>query len=57
MDCPVALARRGRPRVQLGWPAAKSRARGGVRGPQPCLSMRGLALPTRRDHLETRGTT
>jgi hypothetical protein len=39
--------------VQLDWPATKSRARGGVRGPQPCLSTRGLALPARRDSLET----
>jgi hypothetical protein len=41
--------------VQLGWPAAKSRACGGVRGPQPCLSTHDLDLPARRDRLETRG--
>jgi hypothetical protein len=55
MDCPGSLAHRGRPHMQLGWPAAKSRARGGVRGPQPCLSTRGLAMSARRDRLQTRG--
>jgi hypothetical protein len=57
MDCPGAPARRGRPHVQLDWPAAKSRARSGVRGRQPCLSTRGLSMSAQRDRLETRGTT
>jgi hypothetical protein len=45
MGFPRAPARRGRPHMQLNWPAAKSRARSGVHGPQrsyahvasPCL--------------------
>jgi hypothetical protein len=52
MDCP---ARRGRPHMQLDWPTAKSRAHGGGRGPQPCLSTRGLAMSAQRGHLETGG--
>jgi hypothetical protein len=55
MYCQGALTRQGRPLVQLDWPAAKSRARGGVRGPQPCLRTRGLAMPAQRGRLETRG--
>jgi hypothetical protein len=53
-DCSGALTCRGRPHAQVDWLVAKSRVRGGVRGPQSCLHTCG-AMPARRGRLETKG--